>query len=104
MNITGTIKLIEELQTFDSGFTKQVLVLTTSEKYPQDVALEFYKEACAKLDKFNVGDTVTVEYNVRGSEWKGKYYVNLNGWKVESAQADDVVSPVLDPEDTSLPF
>ena len=103
MNITGTIKLIEEVQTFDSGFTKRVLVLTTSEKYPQDVALEFFKDKCGLLDALKVGQVVTIAFNVRGSEYNGRYYVNLNGWKIEEAAAADVVEAVQ-AGDSDLPF
>ena len=37
---TGTIKLIEDLKTFDSGFIKRVFILTTKDEYPQDIKFE----------------------------------------------------------------
>ena len=103
MNITGKIKIIQEVETFDSGFTKRLLVITTSEKFPQDVPLEFFKEKTGLLDALKVGQVVTIAFNVRGSEWKGKYYTSLNGWKIEDAQAEDIVKPIKD-DLIDLPF
>ncbi len=80
--LTGKVHHIGEVQTFASGFTKRVLVIETDEKYPQTVPVEFAKDKTAKLDGLNIGQQVTVSYNLRGNEYNGKYYVNLGGWKI----------------------
>ena len=82
--VKGRIKLIGKMETIGSkGFTKRELVVTTpDEKYPQDLKIEFTKDNCAKLDGLSVGDDVTVEVNLRGSEFNGRYYVSLTGWKI----------------------
>ena len=85
--ITGKVKVIGDVQTFASGFTKREVVLTTADEYPQDVKIEFVKDRCALADKFRVGDAVTVAFNIRGNEYNGKYYVSLNGWKVSATTA-----------------
>ena len=36
-----------------------------------------------KIDEFQIGDPVKVYFDIRGNEYKGKYYVNLNAWKLE---------------------
>ena len=84
--VKGAIKVIESTQTFDSGFQKREFVVTTDETYPQDIKLEFVKDKCAILDKYNVGDTVAVSYNLRGNEYNGKYYVNLQAWRIEAGE------------------
>ena len=84
----GTIKLIGETQTFDSGFAKRQIVLTTQEQYPQDLAIDFVKDKTKVLDLFNVGDVVEVSVNLRGNEYNGKYYVNLQGWKINKEGSD----------------
>lgn len=80
--LTGTIKLISDVQTFASGFSKQEFVVTTDEKYPQDIKLEAVKDNTEQLAKLDVGDTVTVAFDVRGNEYKDRYYVNLVAWKI----------------------
>jgi len=84
MEIKGKIKLKAETQTFDSGFTKRQLVITTDEQYPQDIAMDFFKDKTSLLDSWNIGDSVTVSINIRGNEYKGKYYVSLQGWRIEA--------------------
>ena len=85
-DIKGTIKVINETQTFNSGFTKREFVITTEDKYPQDVKLELIKERTALLDDVNEGDTVEVGFYVRGNEYQGKYYVNLQAFKLERTE------------------
>jgi hypothetical protein len=80
---TGTIKVIFDTQTFPSGFTKREFVVTTGDsQYPQDIKFELIKDKCSWLDNFQQGQDVTVSFDIRGNEFKGKYYVNLNCWKI----------------------
>ncbi len=110
--VTGKVLKIGDVETFESGFYKQQVVVTTEEKYPQDVAVEFFKEATKKLENLEEGQDVTIHYNLRGQEYNGKYYVNLNGWKVDSENAvDNMVNEAREKakpqpidEDSSLPF
>jgi hypothetical protein len=85
LQITGTVKAIFDQETFSSGFTKREFVITTPEQYPQDVKFELVKDKCGMIDRFNVGQSITVSFNVRGNEHLGKYYVSLNAWKIEAA-------------------
>jgi single-strand DNA-binding protein len=86
--VKGTINVIKPIQTFDSGFQKREFVITTNEQYPQDIKLEFVKDKCSLLDKFKQGQDVKVSFNLRGSEFNGKYYVNLNAWRIEEGEQD----------------
>lgn len=82
-DITGEIIVISDTQEFASGFKKREFVIKTSEeKYPQSLKFELVKEACDKLNTLDVGDTVTVAFNLQGNEYNGKFYVNLRAWKI----------------------
>jgi hypothetical protein len=83
LQLTGTIKVIFQAETYPSGFTKREFVVTTKEQYPQDVKIELVKDKTAILDSFSEGQEVTVHFNLKGNEFNGKYYVSLQGWKVE---------------------
>jgi hypothetical protein len=109
LTLSGTIKLIDPIQSFPSGFQKREFVITTAEQYPQDVKFEMFKDKCAVLDKYAVGQSVTVHFNVRGNEHNGKYYVSLQAWRIEAGDnvAAPVAPPVADPigdDSDSLPF
>lgn len=88
-NYEGTIKVIEQTMTFDSGFKKREIVITSNdEKFPQDVKFEFTKDSVEKLDAFKVGDTVKVAFSLRGNEYNGKYYVNLGAFAIAHVQLE----------------
>lgn len=81
----GKIKLINDTQSFPSGFTKREFVVTTSvDKYPQDLKFEVVKDKCAMLDQFEPEQEVTVFFDIRGNEYNGKYFVNLSAWKIQA--------------------
>lgn len=97
--VSGKLKAVMEVQSFASGFTKREFVLTTEEQYPQDIKFELIKDKTSVIDKFKENDTIKVSFNLRGNEYNGKYYVNLQAWRVEAEQADAgaPIPPPLDP-------
>ena len=111
LKINGRVKLIMDLQSWDSGFTKREFVITTNEQYPQDVKLECIKDKTNLLEGLAEGDEVEVSFNVRGNEYNGRYYVNLQAWKLQK-QDDDMnqeapPAPDFEPvgdDDDDLPF
>jgi len=85
MKVEGKILEISSVQTFASGFQKRTIVVETSaEKYPQQIPVEFVQDNIQKLDGLQVGDGVSVAFNLRGREFQGRYFVNLAGWNVRS--------------------
>ena len=87
MELQGRVHLIGQTEAVGTnGFTKRQMVIATEEQYVQYVPIDFVKDKTTVLDKYNVGDSVTVSVNVRGNEYNGKYYVNLQGWKIEKDQ------------------
>ena len=87
MELTGRVKLIKDEQSFASGFTKREFVITTEEQYPNDISFELLKEKGELITKYNVGDRIKVNFDIRGREWQGKYFNSLVAWRIESADA-----------------
>ena len=107
LQLEGTVKVIMDTQTFDSGFQKREFVITTGDKYPQDIKLELLKDKTSLIDSHKVGDALTVNFNVRGNEYNGKYYVSLQAWKIGKAEASSELPtppPVANTNDDDLPF
>jgi len=103
--LNGSVKEIFEEQTFGSGFNKREFVVTTDDKYPQDIKFECVKEKVELVNKLKKGDRVKVSFDLRGREWQGKYFVNLNAWKVDYSAAESGSSdepPPFDPSDEIL--
>jgi hypothetical protein len=116
MEINGSVHLIGQTETVgNNGFTKRQLVVATEEQYVQYVPIDFVKDKTSVLDGYNVGDKVSVSVNVRGSEYNGKYYVNLQGWKISKTENANkeykIKNPTYEPaslgaesENPDLPF
>lgn len=82
----GKLKWIGDTQNFPSGFSKREFVVTTAaDKYPQDLKFEVVKDKCPLLDPFEIGQDVQVNFDIRGNEYNGKYFVNLACWKIQAA-------------------
>ncbi len=110
MEVQGKIKMIDDTKTYgNNGFRKREMVVTTEEQYPQHILIEFIQDKTDLLDKFNVGQNVKVNINLRGREWTNpqgetKYFNSLNGWRIENI--DQSVSqdmPPMPPEDAFEP-
>ena len=92
--MTGKVKLIQDIQKFESGFTKREMVVTVEDgNYPQDINLEFVQDKISLLENLHKGQEVTVSFNIKGREYNGRYFNNLQGWKIQvtaSSQKPDV--------------
>ena len=83
--LTGKIKLINEEKVFGSGFRKREVVVTVEDgKYPQDILLEFVQDKADLLNDFSPNQQVTVSFDIRGREYNGRYFNNLNGWRIQA--------------------
>ena len=83
--LSGKVKLIQDLQTFNSGFTKREMVVIVEDgKYPQEINLEFVQDKVNLLNDLEIGQEVTVTFDIRGREYNGRYFNNLQGWKIQT--------------------
>ncbi len=104
MELTGTIKAIFDEKEVSAKFRKRELVLTTEDRYPQHILVEFTQDKTSLLDRVQPGDQVRVAINIRGREWTSprgevKYFVSIQGWKIEALGAQ-----ASGPGDEAAPF
>lgn len=96
LQITG--KLIEkyDVQQVSEKFKKREFVLEVYEEYNGQTYTNFAKmqlvqAKCDIIDRFNIGDSITVSFNVKGNKWekdgKVSYITSLDAWKVELVSA-----------------
>ena len=103
----GTIIAIDDIITFDSGFTKREFVIKTTDDgdYPQDIKFELVKDKTALIDSYKIGDKIAVHLNIRGREWNQKYFVNLVAWKLEGQETAPAAPQALSGgESQDIPF
>ncbi|MEN8867075.1 MAG: DUF3127 domain-containing protein, partial [Akkermansiaceae bacterium] len=84
--LTGTLKVLQDTQTFASGFSKREFVIEVPDgKYPQLIKFGALKDKISILDSVSIGDELSVTFDVRGREYNGNYYVDLNAWKISKS-------------------
>lgn len=98
--ITGRLHLVKPTQTVSEKFSKREFVIETAEQYPQQVQIELQQDKCGLLDGYHVGDTVTVDFNIRGRAWQSpsgevKYFNTLQAWKISREAGSTVQSTHL---------
>lgn len=110
--LKGSITDIFRPEIFNT-FSKRVFWLKQSdrEQYPQHWSVELHGEDCKELERYNIGDEVEVEVEIRGRYWSkdGKENV-FNSLKVigmkkagqKSVPPFKEPAPNVDPND--LPF
>jgi len=99
--VKGTLKKLFDQQDFPSGFYKRDFVLTTMEQYPQDIKFSALKEKSEQLGQLSEGDVVNVKFDLRGREYNGQYYVDLNAWRIERGDAASAESEAGQPATVS---
>ena len=97
MNVVGKLEYKGVTQQITDSFKKQEFVIEFAEnpQYPEFVKFELIQDNCGKIDSFNIGDSISVEFNLTGRKWddpKGgvKYFNTLKAWRVSSDLSDHV--------------
>jgi hypothetical protein len=114
MQVQGKIKIIGEVQTFGTDFTKRQLVVITDDQYPQLISIDFLKDKCDLLNSYDVGQSVNVSINLGGREWinpqgEAKYFNSITGWRIEDVTPVEPSQPIEAPNlsqgvEDDLPF
>jgi hypothetical protein len=104
-SLNVNIKNISEIQNI--GELNKIEVLTTTNgDYSQTIVFEFWNTKIDLLKDFKKNDNVTISYNIKSNEYKGKYYYSFRGWKIVN-QADEVTNAQQSPDravNNDLPF
>jgi hypothetical protein len=72
-----------------NGIPVQTVVVNTGGQYPQYISVTAIKDDTQKLDNFQVGQSVIVDFFLNGREYNGKYYNDL---KLKSIRTDGATS------------
>lgn len=89
--VTVVIKRIEATKKVGANqdFEIRDLIVTTEEQYPQTLSIQFIQGNCANLDKFQPGQKVKIDINLRGKETvkdgKTMVFNTIQGWRIAEA-------------------
>lgn len=74
INKSGTSKEGKSFEAYQFVVEEQI------EQYPQSAVFDIFGD---RVKVPNIGDVVTIQFNMRASEWQGKYFGKNNAWKIE---------------------
>ena len=95
MDIQG--KLIKKYETtkINDSFRKREFVVEYVEnpQYPELLKFDLIQDRCDLLEEFNIGDTLKVEFNLKGRKWtdpsgNDKYFNTLQAWRLSTVSSE----------------
>lgn len=111
LEITGKIHEKYDTQQVSEKFKKRDFVLELKEEingniYTNFAKMQLVQNKCDILDRYAVGDTVKVSFNLKGNrlerDGKVNYITNLDAWKVEAvARTSSAPSSYANPGEPS---
>jgi len=101
-DVTG--KLIAKYETVQRSekFRTREFVIETTEDIGGRIINNYIKfqsvqDRTSLVDRFNIGDTVKVHFNIKGSKWEKNgqinYITNLDAWRLENVNMQTQESP-----------
>lgn len=96
-------------------WTKQEFIIETEGQYPKRISMTLFNDKFNVLGSFKAGDTANVSFSVESREYQGRWFTNVNAFKIEKVQEvaqqqNAVNAPAFEPlpptEETNdnLPF
>ena len=96
--IEGKLHKLYDTEVKGESFRVREFVIETQDQYPQFVKFQLTQDRCDLMNNYTEGAMIKVSFDLRGREWNGKYFTNLNAWRIASAESEDQGSPFGDVE------
>jgi hypothetical protein len=71
-------------------WNKREFVIDTEEQFPRKVCFTLFGDKTSLIDSMSVGETVEVSFNLESREYNGKWFHNINAWKIDKPSAGNV--------------
>jgi len=119
LSVKGKIERILEPESGVSRagnqWNKQEFVIETEEQFPRKVCFTLFGDKTSLIEPLSVGEEVEVSFNIESREYNGKWFHNINAWKIDKVTADNLpdsppeyslsdIPPEPDEDAGDLPF
>ena len=92
--VTGKLHKVYETENKTGSFSAREFVIEVdSGNYPQFVKFQLVQDRCNLIDDYREGEPIKVHFDLRGREWNGKYFTNLNAWRLEKVSEGSGAAP-----------
>ncbi len=89
MQVKGTLLQILKMESGVSKagkeWKKQDFVIETNEQFPKKICFTLFGDKISLIDGTNEGSEIEVFFSVESRDFNGKWYHNINAWKIENA-------------------
>lgn len=90
LTLKGLLKVkFDEVQVSEKFRKREFVLEDNQSQYVQLISFQLTQDRCSLIDDFNVGDEISVNFNLRGREWTDpktstvKYFNSIEAWKIE---------------------
>jgi len=120
LDIKGRLIQVLPLQTgiskSGSNWSKQEFVIETEEQFPKKVCFTLFGDKVSLLNGLSTDDQVDVSFNLESREFNGKWYSNINAWKLNLVESKENqgnqpstyhvedIPPPLEPQEPDQPY
>lgn len=86
--IEGKLHKVFETEQKTNSFQAREFVIETSDGgYSNYIKFQLTQERCNLIDEYQENEQIKVFFDLRGREWQGKYFTNLNAWRLAKPEA-----------------
>ena len=106
LSIKGSLIKKNEIENIEGKegkkWTKQTFLLQTAAEYNNKICFQLFGEEKIKLlEAYQVGASIEVFFNISSREYNGRYYHNIDAWKISNGNEEDSAEPN---NEENLPF
>lgn len=91
MDVKGRVEQILPVQSGTSKagkeWSKQEFIIETEEQFPKKICFTLFGDKLSLISGISAGDEVEVFFNVESREFNGRWYHNINAWRINPVQA-----------------
>lgn len=96
----GKVHKIFDTEQKSATFQAREFVIEVADgQYPQMVKFQLVQDKCNLIDGYSEGEEISVDFDLRGREWNGKYFTNLQAWRVARAEGGSAAAPGAEKKD-----
>lgn len=90
--IKGTLLKVLDVETGTTQagkeWNKRAFVVKTDDKFPKEVCFTLFGEKTTLIDSHQSGSVLEVHFNLSSREYNGKYYHNIDAWKIDASEGN----------------
>jgi hypothetical protein len=72
---------------------KQEFVIETEDQFPKKICFTLFGDKISLLEGITSGQEVEISFNIESREYNGKWFHNINAWKIDTAPSENIPEP-----------